>query len=140
MIVYICIGNSDDKLSQAEWAGYIEAVDRALGLGLPRRSDQIQQPLIHVHGRWFSAPDVPWQSACWCIEFDPDAMWALADGTDHNTTDALHHGLTNLASLYHQDSIAWAQAPITELIRPLPPQGFDPPITPAPVTGLEDPT
>src|SRR5687768_6435898 len=56
VIYYVCIGNSDDKLSQREWSNFIDDVDEFCEVG------------FHTHGRWFSAPDVQWQSACWCIE------------------------------------------------------------------------
>lgn len=117
MIVYICVGNSDDQLSQAEWVGLIAAVDRALGLGLPVH---LPQPLVHVHGRWFSAPDVPWQSACWCIEFEFDRRIVTGDARQTTIGLDLHYRLSLAARKYRQDSIAWAQVPITELIKPLP--------------------
>jgi hypothetical protein len=42
MIVYVSIGNSDDKLTQREWSMFCLAVDEALSL-TPK------------HGVWFSA-------------------------------------------------------------------------------------
>ena len=107
---YISIGNSDDKLTQAEWSAFVARVDTLLG-----------GPLVRLHGRWFAAPDVPWQSACWCIEFDPN-RWIVTEwgGPDRRLLEHLHIRLAVLAHAYRQDSIAWAQAPITELIKPLP--------------------
>lgn len=121
MIVYICIGNSDDKLTQAEWAQYVEAVDAALGVHRNgNRWFASTAHRTHVHGRWFAAPDVPWQSACWCIEFDYDRKITLADGRQTTVGADLHTRLAGVAQRYRQDSIAWAQAPVTELIKPPP--------------------
>lgn len=134
MIVYLCIGNSDDKLTQNEWAQFVEAIDQAVGA---HRSGSrwfgASTRAVHVHGRWFAAPDVPWQSACWCIEFDYDQKITTAAGK-HTTLGAdLHVRLADAAHRYRQDSIAWAQAPITELIKPGP-IGAQPPPANAPVT------
>lgn len=87
MIVYISIGNSDDKLTQAEWARFLLDVD-----------DAISDGAITVHGRWYSAPRSAYQNACWCAEFhEPDAWHPKM-------------ALQALAATYRQDSIAWAEA------------------------------
>lgn len=96
MTTYISIGNSDDKLSQAEWAHFVSDVD-----GL------INSYASTKHGRWMSLPDDPWQNACWCIEASDKAQMFLRDA------------LTNSARAYRQDSIAWAAAE-TEFLRPAP--------------------
>jgi hypothetical protein len=92
--VYISIGNSDDKLTQAEWAHFVSDVD-----GL------INGYASTKHGRWFSLTDDPWQNACWCIEVSEKAQMFLRDA------------LANSARAYGQDSIAWAVAD-TSFIRP----------------------
>ena len=95
MIVYISIGNSDDKLSQAEWANFVREVE-----------EEIDSRTVGVHGRWFSSPRSPFQNACWCIELDHvKAAW-------------IRRELARLARVYRQDSIAWAEAPATEFISP----------------------
>ena len=84
---YICIGNSDNKLTQQEWAFFIKDVDDFL------------HPSV-IHGRWFSAPDAPFQNACWCIdttEASPDALKQVK----------LRLGL--LGKRYKQDEIAWTE-------------------------------
>ena len=84
---YICIGNSDNKLTQQKWAEFISAIDIFLS------------PSI-IHGRWFSAPDAPFQNACWCIdttEASPDALKQLK----------LRLGL--FAEHFNQDEIAWTE-------------------------------
>ena len=92
MIVYISIGNSDDKLTQAEWATFY------------RETNLLLRQYGHIHGQWVSEPASAWQNACWCLEFDekdrPVVTWSLA----------------TLATRYNQDSIAWAEAPKTEFL------------------------
>ena len=87
MIVYLSIGNSDDKLTQAEWSQYVvEMIARVVAVG-------------HTHGAWFSLPHTPYQNACWCVEFrneyDEDEACEVA---------------TEIRKKYRQDSIAWARA------------------------------
>lgn len=91
--VYISIGNSDDKLTQTEWAAFVNDVDMLL-----------DGRLITIHGRWFSSPDTGYQNACWCIEKEKALV--------------LRSELRRLAGRYHQDSIAWAEAPTTDFIGP----------------------
>lgn len=94
MIVYVSIGNSDDKLTQREWSQFVwqfsaEVVGRAL----------------NVHGSWFSRPADPWQNACWCLEFASDETAARAKAA-----------ATAVRKRFRQDSAAWAPAPETEFI------------------------
>jgi hypothetical protein len=97
MIVYISIGNSDDKLPQKEWADLIADID-----------DDVLRAAHVVHGRWFSAPDSAWQNACWCIEFPANVQ----DGR----VASLKSDLTTRARTYGQDSIAWAEVQQTEFL------------------------
>src|SRR5690348_9382101 len=95
--VYVSIGNSDDKLTQGRWADFVREVWHVL----MNRS-------VKVHGAWFSAPDSPYQNACWCVEF--------LSGTSFDPNYKLAQGnLAKLAHVYGQDSIAWAVA-TTEFI------------------------
>ncbi|GAB3156423.1 hypothetical protein GCM10027258_62840 [Amycolatopsis stemonae] len=91
--VYVSIGNSDDKLTQAEWARYV-AQFRSLML----------VDAAHVHGVWFSEPGSPYQNACVCAEL-PAAK-----------VPDLRRSLTGLRDHYRQDSVAWAEVPRTEFI------------------------
>lgn len=98
--VYITIGNSDDKLGQAEWASFYAAVD-----GVIRR-------VAHrVHGAWVSPSTDPWQNACWCAEVPRGPFGGVDDAPKW-----LRGQLANLASAYGQDSIAWAEAPAVEFL------------------------
>lgn len=87
MSVYISIGNSDDRLSQAEWSAFVGDVNEAIG-----------SYAIERHGKWMSLPHSPWQNACWCVEVSDKAKLFLRDA------------LARLATKYRQDSIAWAVA------------------------------
>lgn len=101
MIVYISIGNSDDKLSQADWSAFVRDVDNYVDFVCDGGA-------ATVHGRWFSASDAAYQNACWCVAFVDD---------DHLGSRAgwLRDNLPALAKTYRQDSIAWAEA-TTEFI------------------------
>lgn len=118
MIVYISIGNSDDKLTQSQWHDYMQDVDLVF--------DYVQ-----IHGRWFSEPISIYQSACWCVEFDPDRIvdnsphYADWDGTWRNHTETTRRALAStqrelraIARRYRQDSIAWAEVPSITFLRP----------------------
>jgi hypothetical protein len=92
MTVFIMIGNSDDKLTQADWASYYSNTAIAI------------QRAGKLHGQWVSEPASAWQNACWCIEVGKDSA------------ELLQLRLAEIAGDYRQDSIAWAVAE-TQLIR-----------------------
>lgn len=93
--ILISIGNSDDKLTQAEWATFIRLTRELLDW------DEIQ-----IHGEWFSAPDSPWQNANWCVEIRG------AEGVTDGTREMLRYDLTKLARQFRQDSIAWTEGEV----------------------------
>ena len=95
MIVYVSIGNSDDKLTQQEWARFLAAMWHALH----HAADTT------VHGEWHSSPTAAYQNACWCLEFAHDG-----------NARAFKAQLRHFAATFRQDSIAWAEAPSTEFI------------------------
>lgn len=92
--IYISIGNSDDKLTQNEWAHFYAEVEHA-----------IAATCTTMHGRWFSAGDSAFQNACWCVD-----LFA-----EHEPR--LRGMLSRAAKAWQQDSIAWAEA-TTEFIKP----------------------
>lgn len=98
MIVYVSIGNSDDKLTQREWATFWEFTCAA-----------VHRWAAQVHGEWLSAPADPYQNACWCIEID-----------DETAELTLKPELIHLAGEFRQDSIAWAPAPDTHFLGGVP--------------------
>lgn len=95
--VYVSIGNSDDKLTQAEWAEFVADVDRLM-TGMPHADAQ-------VHGRWLSEPSSQWQNACWCVELRTPEALSLARA-------ALRMAVRD----YRQDSIAVAYVHRTEFL------------------------
>lgn len=95
--VYISIGNSDDKLSQAEWARFVNRTDFLL--------EPDETVILARHGSWRSRPDDPWQNACWCVELPADSPFV----------GNVRASLRAMAREFGQDSIAWAEA-TTEFI------------------------
>lgn len=93
LTVYVSIGNTDDKLTQQEWATFLGDFRRVM-----RRN------AYEVYGEWYSAPDVPFQNACMAI--------AVPAGS----VDVLRGELTEMREFYRQDSVAWAEVPRTEFI------------------------
>jgi hypothetical protein len=91
--VYVTVGNSDDKLTQKEWAAFVLRVHTAL----ERRS-------LRMHGAWLSATASAWQNACWCVEVTPERVVSLKQD------------LRLLAREFRQDSIAWSEAPMVEFL------------------------
>ena len=92
---YISIGNSDDKLTQQQWADMIrdtrDFLDGNKGVDYDGKRWQI-------HGEWYSRPDHPWQNANWCVEINvQDRQYLLQQMFEH-------------ARIYGQDSIAVAFA------------------------------
>lgn len=99
--VYVSIGNSDDKLSQADWSSFVLDVDRAF-------ESAVRYEGVRVHGRWHSLATEPWQNACWCAEWHDDLA---------HIVEAFKRKLATIAREYRQDSIAWAEA-TTTFLRP----------------------
>lgn len=85
MTVHIAIGNSDDRLTQQEWAAFVESVDM-----LVRSSASV------VHGAWLSEAASPWQNAAW--GFEPG-----------DAPNMLKVRLSACARDYRQESIAWTE-------------------------------
>lgn len=84
--ITIQIGNTDDKLTQKQWANFYADVNH-----------EITQSRCNVH---FSAPSpaqYPWQNACWVIEIN------------HLNAPVLRQILSEIKLKYSQDSIAWTE-------------------------------
>lgn len=94
--VYVSIGNSDDKLTQDEWAAFLIEVERAV-----RRWGG------WIHGVWYSAPVSSWQNACFCFEIHNE--WAEERQVQE---------LRGIARKYRQDSIAWAEVGTMRFLEP----------------------
>jgi hypothetical protein len=95
--VYVCIGNSDDKLSQQRWSAFYGQVSAAVRALAER-----------IYGEWLSAPASQWQNACIGFTITQTAASNLRDD------------LRALAGHFGQDSIAWSEVPADELLRPEP--------------------
>lgn len=91
--VYVSVGNSDDRLSQLEWAAFLRDVVIA-----------IRRVARQVYGEWYSAPDAPFQNAC--VGFALHGSEVLP----------LQGELASLRTNYRQDSLAWAEVATTEMI------------------------
>jgi hypothetical protein len=82
--VAVQIGNSDDKLGQAQWCRFCERTH----LAVSARAKQ-----IHFSGH--SGGGNPWQNACWIFEIE------------QKEADELQFELSDLAKDFKQDSIAY---------------------------------
>lgn len=112
----IQVGNSDDRLSQAEWSRFVMEM-----------RDLMHRSEVQIHGEWFSGPDQPWQNANWCVEVLPPAWWLAAqenpetaaasnasgsalhmrDGDMRQTRHRLKDAVRTLCRLWRQDTFAW---------------------------------
>lgn len=84
--VTIQAGNSDDKLTQAQWAGFVAAC-----------RDAIERSSAEVHFFGASAGWERWQNAAWVI------------AADEGVAADLRQELKKVRSQYAQDSIAWTE-------------------------------
>jgi hypothetical protein len=97
-VAVITIGNSDDKLKQAEWSQFVSAMaDLVMRWRMP----------IHFHG--CSVGSAPWQNACWVVDIKN------LDHPDH--LSALRYALSEIAETWRQDSIALTLGN-TEMVKP----------------------
>jgi hypothetical protein len=87
MTVVIQIGNSDNKLTQSEWADFVKQISDLLHLGW--LNDRLR-----VHFQGFSASDSPYQNACFVIE------------EQENLRDFLLPSLTEIRKTFRQESVA----------------------------------
>ena len=83
MIATIQIGNSDDKLTQQEWASYVQHIRSALMDGS-----------IETHFFASSEGSHPWQNACWVV------------AVRETEVEDLLTQLTDIRKRYKQESVA----------------------------------
>jgi hypothetical protein len=95
LTVYVSIGNSDDRLSQAQWSEF-----HGLFTALIRRA------ATRILGDWLSASNSRWQNACIGFELSGEKA------------DRLKAALADLAAQFQQDSIAWAETTGTQFLGP----------------------
>lgn len=111
--VFVSIGNTDNRLTQQQWADYHAAVDRHMRYLADNRD---RRAYVVIHGRWVSPSTDPYQNACW--SFTPQTTsWDGEGGGREYTRDLL----SEIAATYEQDSVAWAEA-VTDFLpgRPQP--------------------
>lgn len=86
MTMVIQIGNSDNKLSQADWSRFVSEIDELI-------SDHRHQNHTQIHFRGGSSWDSQWQNACWVI--------------DHIANySTFEKRITQIRKKYLQDSVA----------------------------------
>lgn len=86
----ICIGNSDDKLTQADWSQFVKDVDAF-----------VDKWRFNVYFRGFPSSAERWQNACWVL--DARDLFGEPAGM---ARDILRQELGRIAKNYKQDSIA----------------------------------
>lgn len=91
--IYASIGNSDDKLTQKQWAAFTDEFVQSI-------TDLAEQ----FHGVWFSETTSEFQNMCVCFE--------IGEGAERE----LRSQLVRLRADYLQDSLAWAEVPQTEFL------------------------
>lgn len=84
--IYLAIGNSDDKLSQARWAQYMRDIHLLISLNS-----------THIFGEWFSAPQSEYQNACYSFSLPKKDV------------DEFKKQVTQTRKYFSQDSVAWTE-------------------------------
>jgi len=98
-VAYVSIGNTDNKLTQVQWAMFVDTV---------RRLFQDIEHEVQIVFEGFALPDSPYQNACWGLLLPEHRL----------PVELLRWRLARIAGLYRQDSIAWVEAAQTEFIAP----------------------
>jgi hypothetical protein len=80
----VCIGNTDNKLTQQEWSDFCGSVSADVGMFA-----------TEVFFKGFSNPDSMYQNACWVFSILP------------NRISGLQANLKHVRSVYKQDSVAF---------------------------------
>lgn len=82
MTICIQIGNSDNRLSQAEWSDFCYSMSALV----KKHAEQ-----VYFHG--FSQGGEPWQNACWILAC--------------RNTDQFQQEVKSLRKKFRQHSVAW---------------------------------
>ena len=82
--VVIQIGNSDNKLTQNDWAHFVASI-----------RDEISRSVYRIHFQGGSDWDAPWQNACWVCEVRPEQV------------EPLREAILKTRMQYKQESIAF---------------------------------
>lgn len=84
--VTIQIGNSDDRLSQAEWSEFVHQV-----------SEAVARHAARIHFAGFSPAAAKWQNAAFVIECDDSAALAIKSA------------VVGIRMLFKQFGVAWTE-------------------------------
>lgn len=106
--VYATIGNSDDKLGQAQWAQFAAEFVETIRI----QADEI-------HGVWWSAPDTPWQNCCVGFSIEDETVPNIdgpAEDRGKSRMRLLQESLTKLREFYGQEAVAWVVGYPPEMI------------------------
>ncbi len=112
-VIYLGAGNSDNKLSQHGWSQFIGRIRwhiKTFTEMSKTRTGGPDGPPAQLLGEWFSAPDQPWQNACWAI--------GVPDGVEPPQLLAFQEVIAACAANHQQDSISWAYSAHTLLLGP----------------------
>ena len=107
--IIIAIGNSDNRLTQAEWSAFWHECN-ALVHGATIYAG------ANLHGAWMSLPNAPFQNAGWSLAFDIDML---------HLSRALQQDLREVLRTYRQDSMAWTVGETRLIPAAIEPQGPD---------------
>ena len=99
MTIIIQIGNTDNKLTQQDWARYVSEVRDAVNTAT-FLSDSGE-----IHGSFYSHSDAAWQNACFVIDI-----------TEPSRREQLKDRLVDIGDNYMQDSTAWTEG-TTEFLK-----------------------
>ena len=88
--ITIQIGNSDDRLAQAEWAKFCKSVDAAI-----QQITKLCLGSVHFSGMSFG--DAPWQNAAWVFNISSKGATRLKVE------------LIEIKARFNQDAIAWTE-------------------------------
>ena len=83
------IGNSDDRLTQAQWHAYVDEIRTA-----------IAESAVMVHFAAASHGDAPWQNYAWIFEIKKSEVSQLIAA------------LYRIRAAYSQESIAWTSGKV----------------------------
>lgn len=95
LMVYVAIGNSNDKLSQKMWHQFFKHTLEAL------------DAYGKIQNVWMSESVSQFQNAAFRVEF-----------TNKKQTDICKNYLSEIANRYEQESISWTPAHDTEFLLP----------------------
>jgi hypothetical protein len=107
--IYATIGNSDDKLSQAQWFQFTSEFVETIRI----QADEI-------YGVWWSAPNTPWQNCCVGFAVKDKVVPAPEGAADEDRGKTrlalLQESLAKLREFYSQEAVAWVQGHPPEMI------------------------